>query len=431
MIDVKDARPAGSTARFFVVLVLLMLGTGLEAFHVIAKHRAIFIRSLDARVDVQRLVAATQDEAASLRGLAITRDVVFRHEYDSAHRTYVSAFQRLERDLALPEQAYMLGEVRRYDAEHSQWERGRGGAAALDRMRALAATIDAQLRGRSQWIAGVANFAIGGWVFVVVVLTAGFGALAVSSERRRLAQEVRLRADIASRNAALERSNQSLQEFAYVASHDLQEPLRTVASFTQLLQKRYAGRLDAQADEFIGFAVDGAKRMQQLINDILQYSRVTTHGKTFERVATGDSVARAVTALQGRIAERSAAVVVVGKLPTVTGDPAQLSQLFLNLIGNAIKYNRDEHPRVEISARRDGDRWVFRVADNGIGIGPQYHEQIFRIFTRLHTRDEYEGTGIGLALCRRILERHRGRIWLESSEGNGTSIFFTLPAEIS
>ena len=431
MIDVKDARPAGSTARFFVVLVLLMLGTGIEAFHVIAKHRAIFIRSLDARVDVQRLVAATQDEATSLRGFAMTGDVVFRREYDSAHRTYVSALQRLENDLGLPEQAEMLGEVQRYDVEHSQWERDRGGAAALDRMRTLAATIDAQLRRRSQWIAGVANFAIGGWVFVVVVLTAGFGALAVSSERRRLAQEVRLRADIASRNAALERSNQSLQEFAYVASHDLQEPLRTVASFTQLLQKRYAGKLDAQADEFIGFAVDGAKRMQQLINDILQYSRVTTHGKTFERVAIGSAVERAVTALQGRIAERSAAIVVLGSLPTVTGDPAQLSQLFLNLIGNAIKYNQDGHPRVEISARRDGERWVLRVADNGIGIDPQYHEQIFRIFTRLHTRDEYEGTGIGLALCRRILERHRGRIWLESSEGSGTSVFFTLPAEIS
>jgi len=431
MIDVKDARPAGSTARFFVVLVLLMLGTGIEAFHVIAKHRAIFIRSLDARVDVQRLVAATQDEATSLRGFAMTGDVVFRREYDSAHRTYVSALQRLENDLGLPEQAEMLGEVQRYDVEHSQWERDRGGAAALDRMRTLAATIDAQLRRRSQWIAGVANFAIGGWVFVVVVLTAGFGALAVSSERRRRAQEVRLRADIASRNAALERSNQSLQEFAYVASHDLQEPLRTVASFTQLLQKRYAGKLDAQADEFIGFAVDGAKRMQQLINDILQYSRVTTHGKTFERVAIGSAVERAVTALQGRIAERSAAIVVLGSLPTVTGDPAQLSQLFLNLIGNAIKYNQDGHPRVEISARRDGERWVLRVADNGIGIDPQYHEQIFRIFTRLHTRDEYEGTGIGLALCRRILERHRGRIWLESSEGSGTSVFFTLPAEIS
>ncbi|HUZ48381.1 MAG TPA: ATP-binding protein [Candidatus Dormibacteraeota bacterium] len=431
MIDVKDARPAGSTARFFVVLVLLMLGTGIEAFHVIAKHRAIFIRSLDARVDVQRLVAATQDEATSLRGFAMTGDVVFRREYDSAHRTYVSALQRLENDLGLTEQAEMLGEVKRYDVEHSQWERDRGGAAPLDRMRTLAATIDAQLRRRSQWIAGVANFAIGGWVFVVVVLTAGFGALAVSSERRRLAQEVRLRADIASRNAALERSNQSLQEFAYVASHDLQEPLRTVASFTQLLQKRYAGKLDAQADEFIGFAVDGAKRMQQLINDILQYSRVTTHGKTFERVAIGSAVERAVTALQGRIAERSAAIVVLGGLPTVTGDPAQLSQLFLNLIGNAIKYNQDGHPRVEISARRDGGRWVLRVADNGIGIDPQYHEQIFRIFTRLHTRDEYEGTGIGLALCRRILERHRGRIWLESSEGSGTSVFFTLPAEIS
>ncbi len=431
MIDVKDARPAGSTARFFIVLVLLMLGTGIEAFHVIAKHRAIFIRSLDARVDVQRLVAATQDEATSLRGFAMTGDVVFRREYDSAHHTYVSVLQRLENDLGLPEQAEMLGEVRRYDAEHSQWERDRGGAAALDRMRTLAATIDAQLRGRSQWIAGVANLAIGGWVFVVVVLTAGFGALAVSSERRRLAQEVRLRADIASRNAALERSNQSLQEFAYVASHDLQEPLRTVASFTQLLQKRYAGQLDAQADEFIGFAVDGAKRMQQLINDILQYSRVTTHGKTFERVAIEGAVERAVTALQGRIAERSAAIVVLGSLPTVTGDPAQLSQLFLNLIGNAIKYNQDEHPRVEISARRDGERWVLCIADNGIGIDPKYHEQIFRIFTRLHTRDEYEGTGIGLALCRRILERHRGRIWLESSEGSGTSVFFTLPAEIS
>jgi light-regulated signal transduction histidine kinase (bacteriophytochrome) len=226
----------------------------------------------------------------------------------------------------------------------------------------------------------------------------------------------------------LKRSNRDLEQFAYVASHDLQEPLRMVASYTQLLAERYEGQLDEKADRFIHYAVDGATRMQGLVNDLLAYSRVGTRGGPRETVQSGEVVAEVVQSLGQAIAQ-SGAEVVVDRLPTVTTDRTQLGQVFQNLIGNAIRFHGDAPPRVDIAARLAGDFWEFCVADNGVGIDPQFHERIFVIFQRLHEWGRYPGSGIGLAIVKRIVERQGGRVWVESTAGNGARFCFTLPAD--
>jgi signal transduction histidine kinase len=248
--------------------------------------------------------------------------------------------------------------------------------------------------------------------------------------RRRLAARTaeRERAEDALRRRAQElaRSNAELEEFAYVASHDLQEPLRIVKSYLQLLEKRYAGRLDGAAHQFIAYAVDAATRMQQLINDLLAYSRVGTRGT--ER-STTDCEAVLEDALGGlKVAmEECGAVVTHDPLPAVMADGPQLRQVFQNLIGNALKFRNSARPQVHVSAERQGDGWVFSVRDNGIGIAPEYVDRIFVIFQRLHARNEYSGTGIGLAICKKIVERHGGRIWVESQPGRGATFRFTIP----
>jgi PAS domain S-box-containing protein len=238
--------------------------------------------------------------------------------------------------------------------------------------------------------------------------------------------ELRRQEDLLKRQAAdLARSNAELEQFAYVASHDLQEPLRMVASFTQLLAKRYAGKLDAKADEYIQYTVGGARRMQQLITDLLALSRVGTGGGEFRDVPLEDVMSDVLLNL-GPAIQESGAEVAPDSLPTVFADRGQMTQLFQNLIGNAIKFRGAELPRVDISAVETGDEWTISVRDNGIGIAPEHSERVFQIFQRLHTRDRYPGTGIGLAVCRKIVERHSGKIWLDSSPGGGTTFHFTL-----
>jgi PAS domain S-box-containing protein len=227
--------------------------------------------------------------------------------------------------------------------------------------------------------------------------------------------------------ADLARSNAELEQFAYVASHDLQEPLRMVASYTQLLARRYTGKLDEDADEFIGFAVDGARRMQELINDLLTYSRVGTRPLQPEAVDTNQLVDQVVNDLTAAIADSHASV-LRNELPMVQGDPTQLRQLFQNLIANGIKFHRPStEPQVQVSAARENGAWTFSVRDNGIGIEPQYQERIFALFQRLHTRADYPGTGIGLAICKKIVERHGGQIRVDSAPGRGTTFLFSLP----
>ena len=225
----------------------------------------------------------------------------------------------------------------------------------------------------------------------------------------------------------LARSNADLEQFAYIASHDLQEPLRMVSSYTQLLAKRYCGRLDADADEFIGFAVEGALRMQALIQDLLTYSRVGRNPGPADAVQVDAVFERVLRNLAAPIQETGAVVTREG-LPTVNGEAIEIGQLLQNLIANGIKFCREEVPRVHVSAERDGSAWQFCVRDNGIGIEAAHQERIFSMFQRLHTQVEYPGTGIGLAICRKVVERHGGRIWVESTPGEGSAFFFTLAA---
>src|SRR6202041_1992373 len=225
----------------------------------------------------------------------------------------------------------------------------------------------------------------------------------------------------------LKRSNDELQQFAYVSSHDLQEPLRMVTSYTQLLAGRYKGRLDSDADEFIAFAVDGCNRMQGLIRDLLAYSRAGTNGKALHEVSVENALKEALANLRATI-DQSGAVVTHDALPAIWADETQLTQVFQNLVGNAIKYHGTEVPHVHVSATKNGgNEWTFSVRDNGLGIDPQYFDRIFIIFQRLHGRDEFEGTGIGLAICKKILERLGGRIWVESQPEKGSTFYFALP----
>ena len=241
---------------------------------------------------------------------------------------------------------------------------------------------------------------------------------------RKMAEEV-----LKEKTEKLARSNRELEEFTYVASHDLQEPLRMVTNFAQLLAKRYKGRLDSDADDFINFAVDGALRMWKLINDLLAYSRVGAQRESFEAINCEAILQQSLDNLKATV-EESAAEVTHDFLPTVMADGLQLDQLFQNLIGNAIKFRGDERPRIHVSASRNDSRWTFSVRDNGIGIAPEYAERIFIIFQRLHGRQEYPGTGIGLAVCKKIVEQHGGRIWVESDprKGKGATFYFTLTA---
>jgi PAS domain S-box-containing protein len=227
--------------------------------------------------------------------------------------------------------------------------------------------------------------------------------------------------------AALERSNRELEMFASVVSHDLQEPLRAVSGCVQILQQRYAGNLDEQAGRLMHHVVEGAARMRALINDLLAYSRLDSRAAPAEPTDATGALQRALENLEVAIRE-SGAVITHDPMPVVTAEPTQLMQLFQNLIGNAIKYRAERTPEIHIGARRTGGEWLFWVRDNGIGIEPQYFERIFGIFQRLHTRAEYSGTGIGLAVCKKIVERHGGRIWVESEPGKGSTFYFTLPA---
>jgi len=246
------------------------------------------------------------------------------------------------------------------------------------------------------------------------------------TERKRAEKELKQAEELKQAVEALELSNRDLEQFAYVASHDLQEPLRMVSSFTQLLAKRYRGRLDKDADEFIAYIVAGARRMQALINDLLTYSRVDTRGESFGPIDSEAAFDQAIANLQVAIKEAEA-VITHDPLPPLIADSSQIVQLFQNLLGNAIKFRGKEPPRIHVSARRENNEWVFSSRDNGIGIAPEYFDRVFVIFQRLHSREEYPGTGTGLAICKRIVERHGGRIWVESELNKGSTFYFAIP----
>jgi len=253
------------------------------------------------------------------------------------------------------------------------------------------------------------------------------GGILVTAAIRDITVRKKADSQLAEKVEELNRSNEDLQQFNYVASHDLQEPLRMVASYTQLLASRYHGKLDADADEFIGFAVDGCNRMQGLIQDLLAYSRAGTDGRALHKRSSEGALNNALKNLGGTI-EESGAVVTHDALPEITTDDKQLTQVFQNLVGNAVKYHGTQAPAVHISATRKGlEEWIFSVRDNGLGIEAQYFERIFILFQRLHGRKEFEGTGIGLSICKKIVEGLGGRIWVESQLGKGSTFYFALP----
>jgi light-regulated signal transduction histidine kinase (bacteriophytochrome) len=251
-------------------------------------------------------------------------------------------------------------------------------------------------------------------------------AVDLQSAREELELRVQKRtAELDSANRILERSNIELQQFAYIASHDLQSPLRSISGFVQLLKMEFEGKLDEQAADWIRRTIQAIDQMQTLIRDLLAYSRVDSRSRPFAAVSVHEVFNDAVAALDSSIADAGGKI-TCGELPVVTGDRSQLVQLMQNLIGNGLKYHRDKSPQVHVSAERKGEEWIFSVRDNGIGIEPKYYERIFEIFKRLHDQSEYPGTGIGLAVCRRVANRHGGRIWVESEPGCGSVFYFTI-----
>ncbi|MBI5163273.1 MAG: two-component sensor histidine kinase, partial [Magnetospirillum sp.] len=283
------------------------------------------------------------------------------------------------------------------------------------------------------WVGIGADEALGQWraraLRTAALAVAGLAAMAVllTLLAREFAGQRCARGQLEAVNRRLARSNADLEQFAYIASHDLKEPLRSIGSYVQLLQKRYQGRLDADADAFIGYAVDGVRRMQAIIAELLAYSRVGIGDLTLAPVQSGAAVSAALGNLKVAIAEAQATVSVERPLPMVIGDQVLLISLFQNLIGNGIKYRRpDIRAAITVGCQDRGTEWAFYVADNGIGIEPEYHRQVFEVFKRLHPSDRYPGTGVGLAICQRVVERHGGRIWVESTPGKGATLWFTL-----
>ena len=251
--------------------------------------------------------------------------------------------------------------------------------------------------------------------------------VSVTAAIRDITDRKRAQEQLGEKMRELSHSNEALEQFAHIASHDLQEPLRMVASYTQLLARRYKGRLDEDADEFIAYAVDGTQRMKRLIEDLLLYSRAGKGGPPMHEFQSEGALQEALENLSMRLQETGAKV-TQDALPVITGSEAQVVQIFQNLISNALKYRGDRVPVIHISSQKGKSEWIFSVADNGIGIDSRYFERIFQIFQRLHGREEYEGTGIGLAICQRILHQQGGRIWVDSVLGEGSTFYFSIVA---
>ena len=423
-------------------------------------------------VSAQRFLIAMVDQESGVRGYVVSGDDSFLVPYRDATRRAPRVLSDLHRTARRRQAVQDIAfAARRWQSRYAEptvaaVQAGRDpasdrrGKALFDAFRARVSTLTAALeRDRANARARLAStagrvrtifvlFAIG--ILLATLLAAYLLRRFVVAPVRELADQVRtvssgdfehrvevrgarevaelgadvdaMRAQIVAERDDLRRSNAELEQFAYVASHDLQEPLRKVASFTQMLQRRYAGQLDERADQYIDFAVDGATRMQDLINDLLAFSRVGREAGGFEPVDLGAVAAHALADL-----DAEGATVEIGELPVVCGKERLLEAVLANLLANALKFRGDEPLVIRVSARRLEGEWCFTVADNGIGIDPEYADRIFVIFQRLHARSAYEGTGIGLAMCRKIVEHHSGRIWLDDGVRRGATFHFTLP----
>jgi PAS domain S-box-containing protein len=390
-------------------------------------------------------ITALRDEAGQLRGFAkVTRDITERKQADEKLRMNET------RTRLIVDTAYDAFVAIDTDGRITDWNRqaevtfGWSRQEAIGRL--LADTIipesyrEAHWQGLKRYVttgtARVLNKRIemtalnrGGKEFPVELTitpvqlgtTCLFNAFLRDITERKQAEE-----DLKRTTEELTRSNRELEQFAYIASHDLQEPLRMVASSAQLLARDYQDKLDSLATEYIGFAVEGAKRMQMLINQLLNYSRVGAQRKPFEAVDC-EKIYEAAVANLKIVIDESRAALTHDPLPTVMGDDVQLLQVFQNLLANAIKFQRREHPQIHVSAEQKDGQWEFAFRDNGIGIDPKHHKRLFGIFQRLHSREKYSGTGIGLAICKKVVEQHGGRIWVESAPGKGSTFYFTIP----
>jgi signal transduction histidine kinase len=482
----------GLSTGLVLVVALLGVGIGLVAITRLTTARELLADRLDpAATAALRLNAAMLNEETGVRGYLLTGREPFLEPWTNGRTEQAAARRDLARHAAGHDVTQLRTDLAQVDRRIADWVDGyarptiaqverhgraapndaslTAGKARFDAVRAALGTTQRNLLGARtaarQRLDTAAHTVLGvfigfGGLLLIALLAATTTLRAVAiAPLGRLVHQVRrvargefersvgvdaakeivalgndvdtMRRRILAEAADLQRSNAELEQFAYVASHDLQEPLRKVASFCQLLQSRYGGQLDERADQYIAFAVDGAKRMQVLINDLLSFSRVGRDEGPMSEVDLGAAVRAAESNLAARI-EESGATVETGELPTVNGDPGLLTLMFQNLIGNAIKFRGEAapHVRIEAGAQEDSDCWRVSVSDNGIGIDEQYAERIFVIFQRLHSRASYEGTGIGLAMCRKIVEHHGGRIWLApNGGGGGTTFTFTLPVQ--
>ncbi len=467
------------------MLLLVVIGLNTSRFQVWMKDSSQQIAAGEKIVaDIEGLVADIIHTQTSTRGYVITGDERMLRSFLTYRDASLAELDRLRRDASrstgssnhhdfAPLAAAATTQLQWHGQVIAARQAGMGdvqrnamvrhGEDLMDKLRRTAEQSKAehsarieQLKREADQVLGTSYLLISGGTLasLAIFATVIFGLNFTMTERlraergvRRISEELRrfnetlearirertlqLEAANASLNASTEelaRSNLELEQFAYVASHDLQEPLRMVVGFVQLLERRLGPGLDAESREFMDFAVDGALRMQKLIQDILAYSRISSRGQPPQRVDSGAALREALALLEQKLADTGAELNVL-PLPTVTADHTQLVQLFQNLIGNAIKFCKDGKPRVTVATGPDPAGWRFTISDNGIGIAPEYRERIFGVFQRLHTRGEYEGTGIGLAICKRIVERHGGTIGVDTAPGGGAAFWFTLPQE--
>jgi signal transduction histidine kinase len=434
------------------LLVMLLIAVGTVWFGLEDQRRAReYLSLLDYRSALSRVHISVLEMETGQRGYVITGEAAYLAPYEEGRERITAALDDLTRfdpvamglrapsssipglvadKMAELDQTVALRRDFGFVAANQVLESGVGRRIMVslrDQFADLRQQDDALLN-RRQAHNIIQAYVTVGLIVAGLILSGGLASTSVILLRREIVARQVLEARMHEREAALARSNGELEHFAHVASHDLQEPLRMISSYTQLLRRRYAGKLDANADLFIGYAVDGAARMKVLINDLLDFSRVSSGGKPLEPVDLEEALSDTLKDLEIRIEDRGATV-THQPLPTVCADPVQIRQLLLNLIGNGMKFQEPDHkPTVDISATRDGRDWRFGVSDNGIGIDAKYFSNLFQIFKRLHSIDEYPGTGIGLAMCKKIVERHGGRIWIESVLGQGSTFLFTLPA---
>jgi signal transduction histidine kinase len=446
----QNARPTWMFWSGLVVMVIVAAGAAWSSLDVERRHQQSVL-ILDYRTALSGVQLGVLEMESGQRGYLITGEEPYLAPYEDARRRIAAALGALAQydpvalglsapKLPIPE---LVAEKIAELEQNVALRRDAGPATATAALKAgrgrqLMVALRDELDGLRDQAAAVVARQQDDDFFVayrtVSLIVAGLllsGALAATSFtllRHEITAREAVEIALRRRQAELTRSNGELEQFAHIASHDLQEPLRMISSYTQLLQRRYAGKLDTDADEFIAYAVDGTKRMQLLINDLLNFSRVSSDAKPLEPVDLEVALTDTLKDLEIRI-EDCGATVTHDPLPTVSADPVQMRQLLLNLIANGMKFHLPEQkPAVSVSATRSGNEWRFGVRDNGIGIDAQYVKNLFQIFKRLHTSDEYPGTGIGLAVCKKIVERHGGHIWVESALGQGSNFLFTLPA---